>query len=203
MSDRERFVAIRRAVDYLEYAVAEIAKSIGNPQWVGEGDSARPRYAVPEAQIVQLCKAVRAVSAFNGCLNMLPDGFYAEILMLLRSANDFTAEIFYLHEGFQSEAPTVDQQRFIDHFFEEHGTTIDEIIANPPRASVVERKKIHASQARLLAPNNPHEMQKRTAAIDAIYSGYTHGAYPTAMELYEGRTGRFHMRGMPDTPRVR
>ena len=203
MSDLERFLALRRAVDYIEFAVAEISRNIGTPQWVREGDSGKFRYAVHAPQIVQLCKAVRAVSAFNGCLNMLPDGLYAEIMIVLRSAYDFIAEIFYLHEGFQSQAPMLDHQRFIDHFFEEHGNTIEEIMANPPRASVVERKKIHASQARILAPRNQYDMQKRVAAIDAIMSGYTHGAYPTAMELYEGGTERFRMRGMADTPRAR
>jgi hypothetical protein len=124
--------------------------------------------------------------------------------MLLRGVSDFLGEITFLHEALQNGKPTADQQRFIDHFFEEYGGgNAEEIIANPPRGSVVERRKIQAAQARLLTPENPHDTQKTGLAIDAVMSGYMHGSYQSAMELYEGRTYRFRLSGMANTPRAR
>ena len=124
--------------------------------------------------------------------------------MLLRGVQDYLGEITFLHEGFQTGKPTADQERFVEHFFEEYGDGSGaEIVANPPRGSLVERKKIQAAQARLLTPENPHGTQKIGLAIDAVMSGYMHGSYQSVMELYEGGTYRFRLNGMAGTPRAR
>jgi hypothetical protein len=34
-----------------------------------------------------------------------------------------------------------------------------------------------------------------------IFSNYVHGKYPEIMDLYGGRPGRFHLRGMSNTPK--
>lgn len=195
----ERFLAIRQAVDHLEQAVTSLVAHTDRPVL----ENKRFRFPVPSAQIVQLCKAVRVVSTLNACLDLLPRAQYAEILMLLRCAFDYLGEIVFLHEAVTTGEPTADQQRFIDHFFEEYGgETAEEIVANPPRGSVVERKKIQASQGRQLTPEDPHSTQKTGLAIDAVMSGYVHGSYQSTMELYEGGTWRFRMRGMMNTPRA-
>jgi hypothetical protein len=195
----ERYRALREAVDFLESAVDHLSDHLGRPDQVVGG---KFRYAEQSAQILQLGKAVRIVSGLNACLVLLPPGYYAEILMLLRCVNDFLGEILYVHEALQTGTPTAEQQRFLEHFFEEHGDTAEAIIAKPPRGSVVERKKIHASHGRMMTPDNPHDTQKTWAAIDAVFGGYIHGSYSSVMELYEGGTWRFRMRGMAGTPRA-
>jgi hypothetical protein len=198
----QRHAALRQAVDVLEAAVDALAASIGRPEWIADGDSGRFRYRDQSAQVLQIAKAVRAVSTLNACLHLLSVGYYAEILMLLRSAHDFIAEIMYIHEALQTGTPTADQQRFLEHFFAAYGSTTEDLIANPPRGSAVERKKITASQGRQMTPENPHRTQKMFAAVEGVFAGYTHGSYSSAMELYEGGTWRFRMRGMAGTPRA-
>jgi hypothetical protein len=199
----QRYLAIGAALDYLENAADDPAAGIGHPEQVADGDSFTFRFSEKSVRVVQLCKFVRTVSALNGCFRLLPTGQYAEILTLLRSATNCIREIMYLHEPQQGGKATVDHQRFVEHFFEEHGSTMEELVASPPRASLVDRKKIHASHGRMSTPDNPHGTQKKFAASDGVFSGYTHGSYSSAMELFEGGTWRFQMRGMPGTRRSR
>jgi len=71
----------------------------------------------------------------------------------------------------------------------------------------VERKKIHASQDRVLGrfvPQRPGLVRRMARAIDDVYSGVVHGSLTSIMELYEGGDReRFRVHGMLDTPRIR
>jgi len=201
-TEAERFAALRTAVDVLESAADELVTAIGRPNWVAIEESGKFRYDHPSGQLLQILKGVRTVSALNACLALLPLGHYAEVLMILRSANDFLSEIAFVHEAIETQNPTADQNRFLEHYFSDQPDTVNELLENPPRGSVVERRKLQASQARYLTPENPSAMQKRLAMIDAVFSGYVHGSYSSTMELYEGGTWRFRMRGMAGTPRA-
>lgn len=193
---------LRETVDRLEMAINALIVQTDQSIW--DKDKQSFRFSLQSPQVVQLCKVIRMVSGLNACLTLHPRAQYADILMLVRDVADFLSEIAFLHEGFQSRSPTADQQRFVEHFFEEYsdGCAAD-IIANPPRGSVVERKKIQAAQARLLIPDNPHDTQKKGLAIDAVMSGYMHGSYQSAMELYEDGTYRFRLNGLTNSPRAR
>lgn len=196
----DRYRAIADALAYLESATDKLVDGIGPAALDSSG---KFRFAEKSARVVQLCKLVSCVSAMYGALRLLPTSQYAEILILLRTATDCMAEITYLHEPQQGGEMTADHQRFVDHFFEEHGDTMEELLKSPPRASLVERKKINASFARQITPDNPYKTQRDLAVIDAVMSGFVHGSQSSVMELYEGGTWRFRMRGMPDTPRSR
>lgn len=202
MLNEPRILPLQRAIFAQSLAVDALAAALGPAVPMSDHGDFKFRYAKPTPQHAQVLKAVRYVSAMNAGLKLLEGGFYAEIIALMRMAQEYLSDITFIHEGLSTGTPTAEQQRFVEHFFAEHGSTAEELIQKPPRGALVERKKVHASHGRQLQPNNPHRIKQMFDAVESVLSGYVHGSYSSVMELYEGGTNRFRTDGMLGTPRV-
>lgn len=201
-ADRREIDEIIDAVKVLEAALERFATKIGAPMFIPEKEKERFRYPTPSSTILQVLKAIRVVSALNAMVLLLRHGFVQEIGVLLRTVDDFLGEITFLHEAHQSGKPTADQQRFVDLFFAEDTRSLEEILRGQKRSGWVARKKIYAAEARWLSPKDPERVARSLAAIGDVLNRYTHGSYQTIMELYEGGTEKFRVRGMMGTPRI-
>jgi hypothetical protein len=131
-------------------------------------------------------KAARVVSGLNEATIPLEHGYVTEIGVLIRTINDFLADILYMEEVHQKGTATVDQQTFLDEFFAQEDFDVQAMLKDPKRPWRVSRKHIHASSARILQPENPDPVRKMVATIDIAFSKYVHGEFLTIMELYAG-----------------
>ena len=93
--------------------------------------------------------------------------------------------------------PSRDQRAFINDFYQEE---FEENLSNSQstKRHRVPRRKIHAALSRS-SPFNPSDTQDMQRTLLQSFSGYVHGAYPHIMELYGGRSPKYHMRGMAES----
>src|SRR5438445_7999092 len=198
---------IKEAIRELEAALSRLVVKVGPPIYIVEADKPRFRYATPDPIKLMVLKAVRVVSGLNAATVLLEAGYVVEMGVLFRTIDDYVDEILFIGEVVETRTATTPQKSFIEAFFEDDTRTTTELLQDPPRRRRVERKKIHASQDRVLGrfvPQRPGLVRRMARAIDDVYSGVVHGSLTSIMELYEGGDReRFRVHGMLDTPRIR
>ena len=69
------------------------------------------------------------------------------------------------------------------------------------------QKDVHDELAKISMNSNSAiaKGKKASELMSNVYiefSNYVHGRYPETMDLYGGRPGRFHLRGMRGTPKI-
>lgn len=200
--EEQRLSDIERAIKVLEGALERFTTSVGPPMFIPEAGRQRFVYAKRSSILVQVLKAVRVVSGLNALVVLLRAGYAQEMGVILRTIDDFLAEIAFLHEAHQREEPTSGQVKFVELFFAEEGLPIAQLLKALPKVARVTRRKIQASEARLLKPDDPDRAQRIVGTIATVFDRYVHGGYPAIMDLYEGGTERFRVRGMQGTPRI-
>lgn len=211
MLDREEQVKlgqIRAIVGELEGAVRAFETVIGKPIYVAEGESGRFKYSEPSPQVIIVLKAVRVVSGLNALVALLEVGHTVEMGMIIRSVDDFLADMMFVLEALETGKPTADQQRFIEEFLAGMTFSVEEMMATYGKdVARVSRQKIQASEARVLgkyADGGSDRMRRVVGTIDAAYSGYVHGSYASTMELYEGGDNEgFMLKGTFGSPHIR
>jgi hypothetical protein len=143
-------------------------------------------------------KSVRMVSGIRAAFILVDLGFVTECGTILRTVSDFAAEIFSICEGIRSGKPTQDQKLFVEQYFRPIPEDPDEYDAQK-REQFVTRDKVLAAHYRFAAEmkggTNPERVRKVLRYLAHMYDKYVHGAYITAMELYDGRTWRFMVGG--------
>jgi hypothetical protein len=141
-------------------------------------------------------KAVRMISAVRAALILADAGYVTECGTLLRTVQDFRNEIFAVCEGCKSGQPTRAQKEFVQQYFAPVATTAEEF-DKQERAKWVTRDELLKSYVRG-APEvgeNPDRTRKEFRFQAHGYDKYVHGAYITAMDLYNGATQRFMLSG--------
>lgn len=192
---------IRECTGLLREALDVFEQKIGRPEFVGAAGKERFRYKTPTAQIFQVIKAVRIVSSYNACTCLLANGFAQESGAQVRMIYEFLHDIDFIQQGLESGQMTANQQEMLDLFFEEDLPWPEERLATHSKKATVVRKKVYAEVARGLRPENPDRIQRIIRLIEEVYSGYVHGAYPHAMELYIGGDWKYFTDGMSETRR--
>lgn len=193
---------VRESVRLLEDAIARFECKIGRPLSLEETGKRRLRYPRRDSLTFQVLRAVRVVSGLNAAICLLRNGYVQEVGVVLRSAYQFLHDIDFVTEAHRAGNPTVDQQKLIDTFFADDLQTAEERMADDRGTPRVPRKKVYASMGRLFETSDPDHVRKMAKAIEESFSGYTHGAYPQTMELYDPDTEKFRVRGMRGTPRI-
>ena len=199
--EESKLRGIRAAISVLEGALAHFVDHIGPPRFLERPDP-RFRYASPSLLTFIVLRAVRIVSGLNALAVLLRAGFTQEMGILIRTISEFLTDIGFAQDAIGSQPPTSDQQRLADLYFTEEGDSAEELLARQRQPERVSRKKVRAAEARLVSPENPHRTQNLKAAEENAFSGYVHGSYPCVMEMYEGGTERFLVKGMVGTPRI-
>lgn len=201
IAEVQRIALIRDAIIVLEAGLETMVARIGRPIFIPEPSVQRFEYPGQDARVLQVLKCVRIVSGLNAAVVLLRSGYTTEVGVLFRTIDDAIDEIVFVQDGVEN-AETSDHRRFVEQFFTFETRTGEEMVADTTQRSQVPRRRIQAAQGRILNPENPHRMRQLARAVDNVYSGFVHNSYQSAMELYEGSTERFRVRGMWDTPRI-
>ena len=162
------------------------------------------RYETPDYCHFCLLRSSRMVSALNASIGLAKDGYVQEIAVLLRTIIEYSSQVDYvlLHRA-NDGVPTGRAATFVSSFFEDSRRTGGE--ASKKRMKL-NQKDVHDAVGKNLDEFNSEIAKGKKASelmsnVYIAFSNYVHGRYPETMDLYGGRPGRFHLRGMRGTPK--
>jgi len=163
------------------------------------------RFASPDVRHFCLVKVTRAVSDYNACIELAKRGYAQQVCVLIRTMVECLRHAEYVIEPFGSEEHRTEAIKLVKEFFAdgERGTTAD------PRKYHVQQGRVHDALGEILdqlAVKLGDTEGRRPARLAyrhsyAVLSNYVHSRYPECMDLYGGRPGQFHCRGMKGTPK--
>ncbi len=141
-------------------------------------------------------KAARMITGIRAAMVLADYGYTSECGTLLRTVTDFANEIMTVCEGCESGNPTVAQRKFVTQYFAPIATNPDEY-EKQEKERFVTRDEMFAAHERIAKKykENPARLRKLTRFLNHSYDKYVHGGYVTAMELYNGLTSTFMLRG--------
>ncbi|HEY1656307.1 MAG TPA: hypothetical protein VGF86_14475 [Candidatus Tumulicola sp.] len=182
--------------------VNRLSAKHGKPAFIEDGVDSRFLYEKPTWVTYQLAKAVRLVSAIRAALILLQYGHTVEANALLRIIADSIADTIFAQDAIKAGLNNAEQERDSTQFFEDFKDHPRLQYAGTFKMHRAERKTIQAAQGRYFDESDPHRPRMLAAAIDHVLSGYIHGSYSTAMEMYAGGRDEFDMQGMLGSTRV-
>lgn len=201
--NNKNFFLYQTCLSDLSIVISEIEGHFPSPKFVKIGGQPQFRYSEKSVYHVAFLKIVRMVSGLNASLCLLVGGYYQEIMVVLRTVDDFFSDVLFILENSDQKKLSDTQKKFIEDFFQEEFVNPNNPLANTKRRSTVSRKKIWASVARQMGQYaNPSDAQKILQVTNDAFSGYVHGANPQIMELYGGRPSCFHLNGVLMSPRI-
>jgi hypothetical protein len=141
-------------------------------------------------------KAVRMISGVRAAMALAESGFIAECGTILRTVLDFAYEIIAICEGCASSNPTNAQRRFIEQYFAPMAATPEQY-EQQKRERWVTRRELLGAHARWATEfgGDAKGVQSLISFVAYAYDKFVHGAYITAMELYDGDHNRFMLKG--------
>jgi hypothetical protein len=197
--------ALQLRIDPLERFVHVFAESLGEPQLLHINGDRGFRYEKPDVRHFCLLKAARIVSALNACIELARRGYTQEIGTLMRTVAEFTSHIDFVLEPNDSGAHRTEIENYVRSFFADWRR--DPAVAI--KRAQLPQGSVHAAIGKTLdsfAEQCGDSPDRKPAAtllsyVYRTFSNYVHARYPEVMDLYGGRPGRFHLRGMSDTPK--
>jgi hypothetical protein len=203
MDHSKNYYIFQKCLGDISVLISQIGSHFPPPKFVSVSGQQQFRYSENTAYHVAFLKAVRMVSGLNASLNLLSGGYYLEIMVVLRTVDDFFSDILFILENVELNTLSDVQKQFMEDFFQEEFVNPNNPLENTKRRSTVPRRKIWASVARQIGQYaNPSDAQKILQVTNDAFSGYVHGAYPQIMELCGGKPPRFHMNGVVASPRI-
>jgi hypothetical protein len=164
-------------------------------------------YESPDVRHFCLLKAVRVVSALNAAFELARKGYVQELAALMRILTECTRHIEYVLDADDGEDHQSNVAKYLDEFFDDiernpeaeiKGVLIRERIVNEQLGKTLDRIAAQYGQAANRIP--AAQLLYRSSRA---FSFYIHARYPESMDLYGGRPGRWHLRGMSGTPKDR
>ncbi len=147
-------------------------------------------YRDQSAKVAAILKLVRAAHGVSAIDLLCHAGLFIDFGALIRCVNDSVSEIYFLLEDFPGTSGNVDQ--FIAEFF---ARTIDGHLSH--KMAEVPTKKIRSARIRVLRGSHDDAAHKLLERIFRTFSGYVHASYAHIMEVYNGNTCDFNLRGVP------
>ena len=114
----------------------------------------------------------------------------AAVYMISMTCKTETIKAYFLLETFPNKSTKVD--KFVKSFFE---STIDGYLSNETHP--VSTEKIRSAMVRVLKGTHDDEVRKMTDTIYRTFCGYVHANYAHIMEIYNGHTYDFNIKGVP------
>jgi hypothetical protein len=195
------FAVTRRVLAGLDEWLTELAAPLVPLKAVPAGPlgSGGFRWAFREEteRALVIGKSVRMISGIRAAFILVDLGYITECGTILRTVSDFAAEIFSICEGVRSGKPTQNQKLFVEQYFKPIPEDRDEYDAQK-REQFVTRDKLLTAHYRLAAEmkgGDPERVRRVLRYLAHMYDKYVHGAYITAMELYDRSTWRFMVGG--------
>jgi len=163
------------------------------------------RYENPDVRHFCLLKAVRAVSALNAAIELARKGYTQELAVLMRIVTECTKRIEYVLDMDDTEEHRSNVKTYLREFFED--------IRREPEAEIkgvlIREERVNEQLGKTLDGISKRygDTGERVPAAQLFYrssrafSFYVHARHPEAMDLYGGSPGRWHLRGMGQTPK--
>jgi len=187
----------------LETHYNTMGEALPQPILEKTGSGVHFRHEQYSDSLLSYLKGIKLLSTLNAALILYQHGHAQEVGALCRMADDFCNEILFFVKPLGNAGPSRDQVRMFEDFFREEFENPENPLASSQDRNTVPRRKINAAFGQLVSNElNPHDAQNTLSTIHKAFSGYVHGAYPHIMEMYGGNPPRFHMAGMPGTPRM-
>jgi len=203
MDQSKNYYIFQKCLGDLSVLISQIGSHFPPPEFVSVSGQQQFRYSENTVYHVAFLKAIRMVSGLNASLTLLSCGYYQEIMVVLRTVDDFSSDILFILENAEQDTISDAQKKFMEDFFQEEFVNPNNPLENTKRRSTVPKRKIWASVARQIGQYaNPSDAQKILQVTNDAFSGYVHGAYPQIMELCGGKPPRFHMNGVLASPRI-
>lgn len=165
------------------------------------------RFNNPELVHFCLLRGVRMVSALNASIELARCGFPQEIGVLLRTNHEYSTQIDFMFDSRDKDgnlSPLA--TKFLRGYFDDDTRGPD--VQRSKKAKLVQETvhKIIGERLDAIVADDNNPTKRKPAAqlfshIYFVFSNYVHARYPEAMDLYGGRPGLFHMRGMRGTPK--
>jgi hypothetical protein len=176
-------------LDQLATLVERLRKeAIGEPLWLAEKQAFE--YQDHSAKVVAILKLVRAMHGVNSIDLLCSRGFFIDSGALIRCINDCVSEVYFLLEEFPKNTSNIDQ--FVKEFF---GGSIDGYLSDETHQ--VPTKKIRSAVVRVLKGRHDDATRNLLERIFKTFSGYVHASYAHIMEVYNGATFDFNLKGVP------
>jgi hypothetical protein len=150
-------------------------------------------------------KAARIVSALNASIALTRKGYSQEIAILMRTVVDSSRHIEYVLDFDESEDHRSNVKKLIDEFFGDTQRGPDANIKSVLVRDKTINEQLGKTLDKIASINGDGE--GRTPAAEKLFTSsrafslYVHARYLECMDLYGGRPGRFHLRGMSGTPK--
>ncbi len=195
------FPVTRRAIERLDEWLMALASPLLPLQQIPAGPPEINgfQWAFREQTERAVCvgKAVRMVSGIRVALMLAEAGYIAECGTILRTVSDCTGEILSVCEGVRTGTPTMAQKKLVEQYFTPMAKDPDEY-DRQQKERWVAREELLAAQSRLATElkGDPQHLRKVLRYLAQGYDKFVHGAYITAMELYDGRSHKFMLRGV-------
>ena len=191
------FPRTRAIIDALPGWVAQFAERLPQPVKKHlDGGGFRWEHEAPDAETLQVAKAVRIASGLRAAMVLADSAHTVECAVILRTVADFSAEIWFIGEGLLEGQFTKEQARFIEQHHAPLPSSPNEL-AERERECYVGRKAIAKAHKRIAdrAGGNAELLLNLASFLNKGYDSYVHGSHVSAMELFSGRTMGFMMTG--------
>ena len=196
---------LQAQVSLLERVVVLFANSLAEPRLCYFNGDRGFRYEAPDVRHFCLLKATRVVSALNASIELARAGYTQEIGTLMRTVAEFTTHIEFVLDPSDSQKHRCEVENYIQAFFAD---------SRRDPAAGIKRAQVRQGMVHELLGRTLDSFAKQEGDNEGrvpaevlysntyrIFSNYVHGKYPEIMDLYGGRPGRFHLRGMGGTPK--
>jgi hypothetical protein len=196
--------ALQDEVEPLERIIRLFAAKLGAPVLQTTAAGQAFRYNAPDVRHFCLLKAARALSDFNACIELARKGYLQEICVLIRTMVECMRHLEYAIEPYGSEGHKIGAERYVREFFADGQR---DATADPHKFQILQGK-VHDALGKVLddisAELGEDREERRPAGVlyrntYGVMSNYVHARYPECIDLYGGRPGAFHVRGMSGT----
>jgi hypothetical protein len=191
------FPVTRQTIESLERWLEPLVKPLLPLQRVPDRDGGfHWEFNEQTPRALQVGKAVRMISGILAALLLGDSGYTVECLCLLRVVSDFALEIVAVAEALMKQRFTEPQERFVQQYFAPMSRSADDY-EQQERERYVSREELLKAHYRLdeEVTGDAARFRKLARFINYTYDKYIHGAYLTAMELYQGQRHSFMLRG--------
>jgi hypothetical protein len=183
--------------DWVRALAAPLLPLVEVPQELDDIKGFRFDFGEKTERALIVGKAVRMVSGIRAALILADLGYVTECGTILRTVSDFTTEVISVCEGLLRQDPTKAQKDFVEQYFGDTAQTPEEYDDSEENVRWVARDKLIAAHVRWAAETNsdPDRVRKVLRFLSHIYDKFVHGSRLSSMELYNGNTHRFMLKG--------
>ena len=189
-------------------AVADLGKYLGivttgylrKPAVIDRQGHESVRFVDPVPEDAVLLKFARVVSLNRAALLLCDNGYIQEQAIIQRAIEETNEDIIFLSVNITGSGNSGKFSSILDEFWKEDYENPSKPVETKIKRAF-SRRGISAFLHRVFGQPDPSLADGVSRAIFDMYSGFTHGAAPQIMELYDFDNHRFLTQGLSGTNR--